>query len=194
MGTVNKDMVDKLLNNLVFEPMDIKYRIFEQEVQSIYDSPFKIVLFFDPERYHTEGKNFTEEYSTYVYEIEDHIDSALKYLGTSGDIIDSIIYRPSSEDLYKRVEDKINDAIPKVKNEFKELTGKNLPEFDGIFISYNYHENIVRDYIDFYFKPSDEIPDFQDNTKYLIMFHRILGKYVNLDSFVNNIITETAGL
>ena len=132
MGTVNIDMLDKLLKSLVFEPMDIKYRIFEQDVQSIYDSPFKIVMFFDPERYHTEGKNFSEEYSTYVYEIEDHIDSALKYLGTSGDIIDSIIYRPSSEDLYKRVEDKINDAIPKVKKEFKELTGKNLPEFDGI--------------------------------------------------------------
>jgi len=190
MSMASKEMLDKLLGNLVFEPMGIDYKIFDNGLRSMYDTPYKIVIRFDPEKYHTEGKEFNEEYATYLYEIEDHIDSALKYLGTDVGIFNSIEYGPTSKDVYGRVENKIKNAMPKVAKEFKEISGVNLPKFDGLDMGYNYNRSLIRDYINFYFDKSKEIPDFESNSKYIILFHRILAKYVNLDSFVNDVITN----
>ena len=188
MSMVSKEMLDKLLSNLVFEPMGIDYKIFDNGLRGMYHSPYKIVIKFDPERYHTEGKEFNEEYATYLYEIEDHIDSALKYLGTDTGIINSFVYTPTSKDVYGRVEKKIKYAMPLVAKKFKEVSGVNLPKFDGVFMGFDYNRDVIRDYINFYFDKSNEIPDFENNSKYIILFHKILGKYVNLDSFVNDVI------
>jgi len=187
---VNKVMLDKLLGSIVFQPMGIDYRIIEVKTNSIYDAPYNIILSFDPEKYHTEGKEFNQEYATYLYEIEDHIDSALKYLGTDSYIINSIRYEPTSKDVYRRVENKIKESMPKVAKEFKEISGVNLPKFDGLYMGYDYNRNTIRDYINYEFENSKEIPDFENNTKYTILFHRILGKYVNLETFVNYIISN----
>ena len=184
---VKKETLDKLLGSLVFNPIGLKYKLIEKLNPNEYESPFDIIIYVDPERYHAEGDKYDEEYATFVYEIEDHIDNALRYLGSDGfDTINSILYSTTSKDVYKKVKDKIMSAMPEVTKEFNSVSGRYLPKLDNVKVVYNYNSNILRDYIDFNFTKSG-IPDFDTNTKYIILFFKILGKYVNLDTFVNNI-------
>ena len=187
MFMVKKETLDKLLGSLVFNPIGLKYKLIEKRTPNEYEAPFDIIIYFDPERYHAEGNNFDEEYTTYVYEIEDRINDALRYLGSDGfDIMDSIFYKPTSDDVYKRVKDKIIDAMPEVTKEFNKISGRYLPKLGDVQVVYDYNPNILRDYIDFNFTNSG-IPDFDTNSKYIILFFKLLKQYVNLDSFVNNI-------
>lgn len=190
---VKKETLDKLLGSLVFNPIGLKYKLIEKlkpneyEPPIYYEPPFDIIIYVDPERYHAEGNEYDEKYATFVYEIEDHIHDALRYLGSDGfDLINSIFYKPLSGDVYKRVKDKITSVIPEVTKEFNSVSGRYLPKLDNVQVFYDYNTNVIRDYIDFNFTKSG-IPDFDTNTKYIILFFKILGKYVNLDTFVNNI-------
>ena len=187
MFMVKKETLDKLLGSLVFNPIGLKYKLIEKRTPNDYEAPFDIIIYFDPERYHTEGTDFDGEYSTYIYEIEDHINDALRYLGSDGfDIIDSIFYKPISEDVYKRMKDKIVGAMPEVTKEFNSISGRYLPKLGDVQVFYNYNPTILRDYIDFNFTKSG-IEDFDTNSKYIMLFFKILKQYVNVDSFVNNI-------
>jgi len=187
---VTKENLDNLLGGLVFEPMGIDYKIIQKIQPYEFEPPFDIMLYFDPERYHREGNDYNEKYYDFIYEIEDNIDKAMKYLGEEGiDSIDRVLYVPKSHDVYKRVKDKIVDAMPKVTKEFNSITGRYLPKLKDVKVVYNYNPNILRDYIDLNFTWSG-ITDFETNTKYLSLFHKILGKYVNTDSFIVNINRE----
>lgn len=187
---VTKENLDNLLGGLVFEPMGIDYKIIQKIKPYEFQAPFDIILYFDPERYHREGNNYSEEYFDFIYELEDNIDRTLRYLGEEGmDSINEVLYVPKSHDVYKRVEDKIVDAMPKVTKEFNSITGRYLPKLKDVKVLYNYNPNILRDYIDLNFTWSG-ITDFETNTKYLSLFHNILGKYVNTDSFSVNINRE----
>jgi len=184
---VTKENLDNLLGGLVFEPKGIEYKIILKTNPHEFEPPFDIILYFDPERYHIEGTDYNEEYSNFIYEIEDNIDKALRYLGEDGIFsIDRVLYVPKSDDVYKRVKDKIVDAMPKVTKEFNSITGRYLPRLEDVKVVYNYNPNVLRDYIDLNFTFSG-ITDFETNTKYLSLFHNILGKYVNTDSFSVNV-------
>jgi hypothetical protein len=185
---ITKENLDNLLGGLVFEPNGIDYRIVENNNTKIYGKSYIIVINFDTERFHSEGNNFDEEYGTYLYEIEDHVCNALRYLGTECfEVIDKILYQPNSIEVYSRIKEKVTSAMPSVEKKFNEITGRKLPKFVDVKVHLNYDPKFLNDYIYFLFKKDTGVPNFETDSKYISLFYKILEDYVNIDTFINNI-------
>ena len=182
---ITKENLDNLLGSLVFEPKGIDFTITQKFNPHDSEAPFNITVYFDPEKFHSEGNEFDEEYSTYLYEIEDYVNNSLRYLGSEGfEIVDKILYQPKSIEVYSRIKEKVTNAMPLVEKKFNEITGRKLPKFVDVKLHYNYDSNFIDDHIYFTFRKNSGIPNFEKDSKYVSLFFNILERYVETDTFI----------
>ena len=109
----NIEAIRKVLKHLVFDPIDIKFDLQEDD-----DNLFLLVIFVDASRYHEEGENVEEVYEESLDNISNKIDDALKDVGHVG-VIYMITYEKYNDGfIYDKVIPKIHTALEVFKKEY----------------------------------------------------------------------------